>query len=114
MNASVVVPLDSLSFPLVDPTLCLELHRKRDNIVDIFAMIARSDDLLPAHWTLRGAFAGLGTLIFTRYEGFHKACMAEQVTLKKNIELVFVREDCATEWTYRSGWLSDLSWSPCR
>lgn len=76
-SASVVVPLDSLSFPLIDPTLRLELHRKRDNIVDLFAMIARSDNLLPAHWTLWGAFAGLGTLIFTRYEGFHEAGMTE-------------------------------------
>ena len=77
-NASVIVPLDSLPFPLVDPTLCLELHRQRHNIVGIFAIsLARSDNLLPAHGTLRGAFAGLGTLVFTRDEGFHEAGVAE-------------------------------------
>lgn len=91
LQPSVVVPIDSLSFPLVDPTLRLKLHRKWDNIVGIFAMITWSDDLLPAHWTLGGAFAGLRTLIFTRYEGFHETCMAEEVTLRQT-ELIFVRE----------------------
>ena len=85
----VLVPVDSLSFPLVVPTF--KLHRKRDDIVDIFAVIARSDNLLPAHWTLWGALAWLGTLVFTRYEGFHETCMAEQMTLMKTT-LVFARE----------------------
>ena len=72
------IPINSLSFPLVDPTLRLQLHRKRDNIVVfIFAMIAWSDDLLPAHGTFGNAFAGLRALVFTGYEGFHEACMAE-------------------------------------
>lgn len=75
------IPINSLSFPLVDPTLRLQLHRKRDNIVVILAVvlavIAWSDDLLSAHGTFRDAFARLRTLVFTGYEGFHEACMAE-------------------------------------
>ena len=84
--------------------------------MNIFAMIVRSDNLLPAHWTLRGAFAGLGTLIFTRDEGFHEACVTEQVALKKKkTELVFIRREIGQRnETYRNGWLSGLSWSPCR
>lgn len=79
-KALVIVPVDSFSFSLVDPTLRLELHRKRNNVVVISAMINPSDDLLPAHWALGDAFAGLGTLILTSYQGFHEACVAEQVT----------------------------------
>ena len=62
-----IVLINCLSLSLVDPTLWLQLHCKRDNVMDIFAMIAWSDDLLPAHWTLGDAFAGLGTLIFASY-----------------------------------------------
>lgn len=91
LQSSGIVPINSLSFSLVDPTLCLKLHRKRDYIVVLFAVITWSHDLLPAHWTLGDAFSGFGTLIFTSYQGFHETCMAEQVTLKKT-ELVFIRE----------------------
>ena len=97
LQSSVTVPIDSLSFPLVDPALCLELHRKRDNVVRVSAMVGRSDDFLPAHRTLGNAFSGLGTLIFAGYEGFHEAGVAEEVTLKRT-ELVFVMEAAQKEW----------------
>ena len=67
LHSSSIVFIDSLSFPLVDPPLRLELHRKRDNVAIIFAMIIRSHDLFPAHWAFGDAFAGLGALIFARY-----------------------------------------------
>lgn len=88
--SSRIIPIDSLSFPFVAPALCPKLHRERDNVVVIPAMVARSDDLLAAHRTLGGAFAGLGSLTFAGYEGFHEACVAEEVTLKM-AELVYVR-----------------------
>ena len=91
LQKSGVFPIDSFSFPLVDFTRCFELHRKRDNVVVFFAVITRSDDLLPAHWAFGDAFSGLGTLIFTSYQGFHETGMAEQVTLKRR-GLVSVRE----------------------
>ena len=82
LNSSVVIPINSLPFPLINPTLRLELHRQRDHIVVIFAfaVIMRPDDLLPAHRTLWGAFSGLGALIFARDEGFHETGVAEKVT----------------------------------
>lgn len=67
LTSSGRIPINSLPLPLVDPTLCLNLHRKRNNIVVNFAVITWSDDLLPAHWTLGDAFAGLRTLIFASY-----------------------------------------------
>lgn len=67
LQFSGIVPIHCFSFALVDPTLRLEFHRKRDNIVVISAMISWSDDFLAAHWALGDAFAGLGTLIFTGY-----------------------------------------------
>ena len=60
-----IIPVESFSFPLIDPTLCFKLHRKRNNIVGFSAVIIWSDNLLPAHWTLGDAFTGLRTLIFT-------------------------------------------------
>ncbi len=72
-----IIPVESFSFPLIGPTLCFKLHRKRDNIVVLFAVIAWSEDLLPAHWTLGDAFTGLRALIFTSDEGFHETCVAE-------------------------------------
>ena len=76
-----VVPINGFSFPLIGPTL--QLHRKRNNIVDVFTVIAWPDDLFPTHRALGDAFSGLGTLVFTGYQGFHETCMAEQVTLKR-------------------------------
>ena len=90
LHSSRIIPIDSLSFPFVVPALCPKLHRERDNIVVIPAMVTRSDDLLPAHRTFGGAFSGLRTLAFAGYEGFHEACVAEEVTLKR-AELVYVR-----------------------
>lgn len=74
-----LVPIDSLPFALVHLTLRLELHRKRDDVVDLFAMIAWPDDLLPAHRTFGCALAGLGALVLAGYQGFHETCVAEQV-----------------------------------
>ena len=88
-----IVFIDGLSFPLVDPPLHLELHRKRDDVVGfIFAMIVRSHDLFPTHGAFGDAFAGLGALIFACYEGFHETCVTEEVALER-VGLVFVL-DC--------------------
>ena len=86
-HPSDIVFIDSFSFPLVDPPLRLELHRKRDDVVIlIFAMIVRSHDFFPAHGAFGDAFAGLGALVFACYEGFHEACMTEEVALKRRGE----------------------------
>lgn len=78
LKSSEVVPIHSLSLPLIDPALHSELHRKRDHIVDVFAVVVTgSDDLLPAHRTLGDALSGLGTLVLAGYEGFHETCVAE-------------------------------------
>ena len=83
-----VVPIHSFSFPLI--ALALQLHRERNDVVVHFAVIVGPDDFFPAHGTLGDAFAGLGTLVFAGYQGFHETCVAEKVTLKRRENFLVV------------------------
>lgn len=89
-----VISIDSFSFTLINFTL--KLHRKRDDVVVVSAVIVWPGDFLPAHWAFGDAFSGLGALVFASYQGFHETCVAEEVTLK-GANLVSERETVGRE-----------------
>ena len=95
-----IVLINSFSLPLV--ALTLQLHRKRNNVGVAFTVIIWPDDPFSTHGALGGAFSGLGTLVFTGYQGFHETCMAEQVTLKRE-KISNCRGEMLNVMTYHSG-----------
>ncbi len=71
----------SPSFALAGSAPGLEHHGEWHHVMLVFLVCGlRSDHLLSTHWTFWHAPSRLATLILTRYEGFHKAGVAEEMT----------------------------------
>lgn len=64
------------------------LHSKRYDIVSELPahIMIRPDNFFPAHRTFGRAFAGIRSLILSRYQCFHEAAMAEEMAFK-NIQV---------------------------